>query len=284
VSFLCLADHALFLQLFGSARRSAYAHRTFQSEDGVSRDTTVALLIAEYRPDGAGSDCAEWVIANSEDEMKIAIMGAGNMGAAFAYRLAAADHEVAIAAQGLDQPRKVASRVGHRVRAVPREELAEGADLLILATPYGQSVDALRAVRHTDGKTVIDISNPLSDDMSGLVVGHTTSAAEEIQRAVPGAKIVKAFNTVFSAVLGSQPGGDSKVQVFYAGDDAGAKDTVRRLAESLGFEPVDGGPLANARYLEPLGMLTIWFGYVGGRGTNIAPRWDTAGLIVATAV
>ncbi len=65
-------------------------------------------------------------------------------------------------------------------------------------------------------------------------------------------------------------------EVFYAGDEAGAKDTVRRLAGSTGFEPVDGGPLANARYLEPLGMLNIWLGYVGGRGTNIAPRWDTA--------
>ena len=65
-------------------------------------------------------------------------------------------------------------------------------------------------------------------------------------------------------------------EVFYAGDEAGAKDTVRRLAGSIGFEPVDGGPLANARYLEPLGMLNIWLGYVGGRGTNIAPRWDTA--------
>jgi predicted dinucleotide-binding enzyme len=160
---------------------------------------------------------------------------------------------------------------------VPREELAEGTDLLILATPYDQSVDALRAVRHTDGKTVIDISNPFSEDMSGLVVGHTTSAAEEIQRGVPGVKVVKAFNTVFATILGAQPAGGSKVQVFCAGDDAGAKDTVRRLAESTGFEPVDAGPLANARYLEPLGMLNIWLGYVGKRGTNIAPRWETAG-------
>lgn len=209
--------------------------------------------------------------------MKVGIIGAGNMGAAFARRLAAADHEIAITARGLDQARKVASEVGWRVRALPREELAEGTDLLIIATPYGQSVEALRAVQHIDGKTAIDISNPFKEDMSGLVVGLTTSAAEEIQRAVPNVKVVKAFNTVFSVVLGSQPGGGSKVQVFYAGDDAGAKDTVRRLAESTGFEPVDAGPLANARYLEPLGMFNVWLGYLGGRGTNIAPRWETAG-------
>jgi predicted dinucleotide-binding enzyme len=242
----------------------------------VRRDTTAALRIAEFQIDRAGAACAAWVITDSEDKMKIGIMGAGKMGAAFAHRLAAADHEVAIAAQGLDEARKVANEVGHRVRAVPREELAEGTDLLILATPYGASVDALRAVRNTDGKTVIDISNPLNQDMSGLVVGHTTSAAEEIQRGAPRVKIVKAFNTVFSAVLASQPGGESKVQVFYAGDDAGAKDAVRRLVESVGFEPVDAGPLVNARYLEPLGMLNIWLGYMGGRGTNIAPRWAPA--------
>jgi 8-hydroxy-5-deazaflavin:NADPH oxidoreductase len=220
----------------------------------------------------------------SEDEMKIGIIGAGNMGAAFAHRLTAADHEVAITARNLDEARKVANEIGHRVRAVPREELAEGTDLLILATPYDASVDALRAVRHTDGKAVIDISNPLSADMSGLVVGHTTSAAEEIQRAGPRVKVVKAFNTVFSSVLGSQAGGDSKVQVFYAGDDAGAKDTVRRMIESIGFEPVDSGPLANARYLEPLGMLNIWFGYSGGLGTNVAPRWDTAAQVATVEV
>jgi NADPH-dependent F420 reductase len=208
--------------------------------------------------------------------MKIGIIGAGNMGAAFARRLAAADHELSISATDVEQARKVASEVGHRVRALPREELAEGTDLLILATPFARSIDALRAVRHTDGKAVIDISNPFTEDMSGLVVGHTTSAAEEIQRAVPGVKVVKAFNTVFAAVLGSQAAGASKVQVFYAGDDAGAKDTVRRLAESTGFEPVDAGPLANARYLEPLGMLNIWLGYMGNRGTKIAPRWETA--------
>jgi predicted dinucleotide-binding enzyme len=56
------------------------------------------------------------------------------------------------------------------------------------------------------------------------------------------------------------------------------------MVESIGFEPVDGGPLANARYLEPLGMLNIWFGYVGGRGTSIAPRWDTAASVVPAAV
>jgi 8-hydroxy-5-deazaflavin:NADPH oxidoreductase len=251
--------------------------------DGVSRDTFSAVRVAECQT-VAQEPLRRLTQHCSEDEMKIGIMGAGNMGTAFAHRLAAADHEVAIAARNLDEARKVANEVGHRARAVAREELAEGTDLLILATPYGASVDALRAVRHTDGKTVIDISNPLTQDISGLEVGHTTSAAEEIQRAVPRVKVVKGFNTVFSSVLGSQAGGDSKVQVFYAADDAGAKDTARRMIESMGFDPVDSGPLANARYLEPLGMLNIWFGYTGGLGTNVAPRWDTAAQVAPVEV
>ncbi|HYC32639.1 MAG TPA: NADPH-dependent F420 reductase [Gemmatimonadales bacterium] len=207
--------------------------------------------------------------------MKIGIIGAGNMGSAFARRLAAADHEVSITAKDLDHARKVAREVGRRVRATPPDEVAEGTDVLILATPYGQSVEALGAVRHAEGKAVVDISNPLNEDMSGLAIGHTTSAAEEIQRALPRVKVVKAFNTVFADILGAEPGGGPKVQVFYAGDDSGAKDTVRRLADSAGFEPVDAGPLAIARCLEPLGMLNIWLGYLGKRGTGIAPRWDS---------
>jgi 8-hydroxy-5-deazaflavin:NADPH oxidoreductase len=210
--------------------------------------------------------------------VKIGIIGAGNMGSAFARRLAAAGHELAITAKDTAGAQQVAAQVGHRVRVLPQGEIAEGTDLLILAVPYAQAADALKAVRHTDGKAVVDISNPMTEDMSGLLLGHTTSAAEEIQRAVPGAKIVKAFNTVFAQVLGGQQQRDAeRVQVFCAADDPGAKDTVRRLAESAGFEAVDAGPLANARYLEPLGMLNIWFGYVGGRGTRVAPAWREVG-------
>jgi 8-hydroxy-5-deazaflavin:NADPH oxidoreductase len=83
---------------------------------------------------------------------------------------------------------------------------------------------------------------------------------------------VKAFNTVFAQVLGAAAGG-SRAQVLYAGDEAGANAAVSALIESVGFEAVDAGPLANARLLEPLGMLNIYLGYAGGRGTGIAPTW-----------
>ena len=204
--------------------------------------------------------------------MKVGILGAGNMGSAFARRLAAAGHDVVIASRDIEDAKEVAASVGANVRDVPQQQLADRADLVIAATPYQEQANALRASGRFEGKTVVEISNPVKPDMSGLIVGHTTSAAEEVAKAVPGAKVVKAFNTVFAQVLAERPASASAaaVQVFYAGDDGEAKDTVRSLIESMGFEPLDAGPLSNARYLEPVGMLNIYLGYVAKMGTDIA--------------
>ncbi len=205
--------------------------------------------------------------------MKVGIVGAGNMGSAFARRLGSAGHDVFIASRDIEDARKVAASVGAKVRAVPQQQLAESVDVVIAATPYQEQANALRASGPLEGKPVVEISNPLTPDMSGLVVGHTTSAAEEVAKAVRGARVVKAFNTVFAQVLGDRPAGTgaAKVQVLYAGDDDAAKRAVRSLIESMGFEPLDVGPLSNARYLEPVGMLNIYLGYVAKMGTDIAP-------------
>ena len=199
---------------------------------------------------------------------RIGIIGSGNMGSAFAKRLARAGHDVVITAKDVAHAEKAATAAGSNARAVSRNDIGRAADVLILATPYAAATDALNAAGDVNGKTVIDISNPLKPDMSGLVVGHTTSAAEEIQKAFPRAHVVKAFNTIFAPVLGSESD-QRKAQVFFAGDNAEAKEAVRAVIESIGFEAVDAGPLANARYLEPLGMLSIHLGYVAGRGTGI---------------
>ncbi len=152
---------------------------------------------------------------------------------------------------------------------------ARSADVVIVATPYAQAADALRALGDLRGKTVIDITNPLTTDYMGLTIGHATSAAKEIAKTVPGAEVVKAFNTVFAQVLqqGADFGSGHTVPVFFAGDSARAKETVDMLIKSIGFSPVDAGPLRNARYLEPLAGLNIYFGYDAGKGTSIAPTW-----------
>lgn len=205
--------------------------------------------------------------------MKVLVIGTGNMGAGFVKQLTAAGHQVSVTARDKAKAQAVAQQFG--AAAVPAAGSAASVDAIVLATPYVEAVAALRAVGDLSGKTVIDITNPLTPDYMGLTLGHITSAAEEIAKAVPGAEVVKGFNTVFAQVLaeGAEFGGDQKVTVFVASDNERAKQTARALAESMGFRVMDSGGLQNARYLEPVAGLNIYFGYGAGLGTGIAPTW-----------
>jgi hypothetical protein len=206
--------------------------------------------------------------------MKITVIGAGNMGAAFVKQLTRAGHQVSVAARDAAKAARVAA-AHPGAKAVPADGAAEGADAVVLATGYAEAAAALRGAGKLDGKVVIDITSPLTADYLGLTIGHGTSAAEEIAKAVPGAEVVKAFNTVFAQVLAEGPdfGNGRTVEVFVASDSARARQTARAIAESIGFAVVDAGPLKNARYLEPLAGLNIYLGYGAGLGTGIAPVW-----------
>lgn len=206
--------------------------------------------------------------------MKITVIGTGSMGSAFVKQLTGAGHQVSVTARdGGKAARLAASHPG--ATAVAIGGAAAGADAVILATGYADAVAALQAVGDLQGKVVIDITNPLTADYMGLTIGHSTSAGEEIAKAVPGAEVVKAFNTVFAQVLaeGADFGKGRQVSVFVAGDSERARHTAGAIAESMGFAAVDAGGLKNARYLEPLAGLNIYLGYGAGLGTAIAPTW-----------
>lgn len=206
--------------------------------------------------------------------MKVTIIGAGNMGSAFVKQLVRAGHEVNVTARDSAKAAQVAA-AHPGAKAVAVAGAANGADAVVLATGYGDAAAALQAVGDLQGKVVIDITNPLTADYMGLTLGHSSSAAEEIAKAAPGAEVVKGFNTVFAQVLGDGAdfGEGRKVTVFVASDSARAKQTATALAQSMGFEVVDAGGLKNARYLEPLAGLNIYLGYGAGLGTAIAPTW-----------
>ena len=206
--------------------------------------------------------------------MKVTVIGAGNMGAAFVKQLSKAGHQVSVTARHLDKAQALAE-ANAGVNAIAIDNAAATADVLILATGYGDAIAALKRVGDLNGKVVIDITNPLTPDYMGLTLGHTTSAAEEIASAIPGAEVVKAFNTVFAQVLadGADFGNGQTVSVFIASDSERAKQTAIALAQSMGFATVDAGGLKNARYLEPLAGLNIYLGYGAGLGTAIAPAW-----------
>ena len=174
--------------------------------------------------------------------MKLAIVGVGNVGEAFARAAVGAGHDVTLAASRPANARRVAGEVGAQpADSVP--EAAAGADAVVLAVPYREAGDLVRQL--ADGTTIIDVTNPVSDGGDDLVA--RPSAAEELQGAAPGAKVVKAFNTIFASRLGA----------FYAGDDDAAKGMVADLGRSLGYRPIDAGGLRMARSLEEMALLNI---------------------------
>lgn len=206
--------------------------------------------------------------------MNVTLIGTGNMGSALAKLLSLAGHALTVTGRHFDKAQALAAAHPGAVAAHAETAAAE-ADVIIVATAFDDAVSALKALGDVRGKTVVDISNPLTADYMGLTIGHSTSAAEEIAKAFPGVDIVKAFNTVLAQVLaeGGDFGQGQTVPVFVASDSERAKQVVSALAASLGFAPVDAGALKNARYLEPLAGLNIYFAYGAGLGTHIAPAW-----------
>lgn len=186
--------------------------------------------------------------------MNVGIIGKGNVGSAIAAGLSRAGHEI---------------KFGHRD---PKETVAEAAkwgEIIILAVPHENVADAAKSIGSlADGKILLDVTNAISENMN-LAIGFSTSAAEELQKKLPKARVVKAFNTVFAQNQSTGRLGNEQLTLFVASDDAKAKQSVMQLGRDIGFDPVDAGPLKSARYLEPMAMLLINLGYVLGMGTKI---------------
>jgi len=187
--------------------------------------------------------------------MKVAIIGTGNVGRALGASLTNAGHEVTMAATTPESARAAATQIGADA-AASALDASEGADVVILAVPYAAVSEVAQEIgQAADGKIVVDVTNPLKPDLSGLA--PETSAAEEVQRALPHALVVKAFNTVLASRQANPALDGEAVDGFVAGDDPEAKRTVLSLAESIGLRPLDAGPLSYARYLEGMALLNI---------------------------
>ena len=165
-------------------------------------------------------------------------------------------------------------RAGYEVRTVGNEpqkvrESASWAELVILAVPFGAVDDAVRTMGDAaHGKTLVDATNAIAPGMQ-LALGFTTSAAEELQKKVPSARVVKAFNTIFAQHMSTGEAHGRKLTLFAAADDGKAKEHVLAIGRDIGFDAVDAGPLKNARWLETLGYLVIQLGYGMKMGTDI---------------
>ena len=195
--------------------------------------------------------------------MRIGILGSGVVGQALARGLARHGHEV---------------RIGTRKDAVEDlpigspGEVVESAELVFLSVLGTAAVDVASGVREQlRGKVLIDTTNPLdfSSGRPGLFVGHTDSLGERVQRAVPEAHVVKAYNTVGNTLMVDPdlPGGPPSM--FIGGESAQAKAAVSELLETTGWDVIDLGGIEASRCLEP--MCIAWVLYGARAGT-----WDHA--------
>ena len=203
--------------------------------------------------------------------MKIAIIGAGNMGSAFARALSGTGADLLLGVRTPSKAEALASETGAAV--LPPNEAAAKADVVILALYYAQSQAFLAQAGDLTGKVLVDISNPITEDFKDLVVGHSSSAAEELQALFPNARVVKAFNTLFAGLLSPSARAGRAIQTFIAGDDTSAISQVAEIATQMGLKPITAGPLRNARFIEPTGMLNIQLGAFQGLGTSVASEW-----------
>lgn len=193
--------------------------------------------------------------------MNIAIIGAGNVGAALASTLRAAGHELRF---GLRDPASAPAGFP----ASPVAEAVQDADLVILAVPARAAVDVVRPLGHAlAGRILVDATNPVGwQDGPTWAPPVEGSVAAALQAALPDTAVVKAWSTFGAEFHARSTVGGQPVTLLLAGDDARAKETVSQVGASAGYAPVDAGPLRNAALLEAHAVLWIHLALKGGQG------------------
>jgi predicted dinucleotide-binding enzyme len=213
-----------------------------------------------------------------ERSMRIGILGSGLMGAKLGTIFAQAGHEVVFSyARSRDKLEKLAREALGKARAGTVGEAAEDADALVVAVHWSRIDEVLRQAGDLSGKVIVTCSLPMDAENTRLVVANASSGAEELAKKAPSAHIVSAFTTVPSEVLfGVFAARRKKARpsMVYCGDDESAKEVAAKLIHDAGFDPVDGGPLRVARYIEPFALLVAQLAYEGEGGPELAYRFE----------
>lgn len=199
--------------------------------------------------------------------MRIGILGSGDVGRALGSAFAACGHEVKIGSRDANNPKitEWAGRAGAHASGGTFADAARFGEVIVIATLWTGTENALRLAgpENFAGKVVIDATNPLDFTTTPprLAVGHTDSAGEQVQRWLTTARVVKAFNIVGNAHMFRPdfPGGPP--DMFIAGNDAAAKHVVSQILNEFGWEVMDLGGIENSRYLEPLAMVWVTYGF-----------------------
>jgi NADPH-dependent F420 reductase len=204
--------------------------------------------------------------------MDVTIIGTGNMARGIGSRLIAGGHDVTVLGKETDAAEAVVADLGAdgNARAGRSGDPIAG-DVVVLAVYYPDAQAAVEQYGDSlSGKVVVDITNPVNESFDGLVTPPDGSAAQEIARRAPGARVVKAFNTTFAGTLTEGRVAGQPLDVFIAGDDEDAKATVTKLAQDGDLNPIDAGPLKQARQLEAMGLLHMTLQSSLGTGFSTA--------------
>jgi NADPH-dependent F420 reductase len=203
--------------------------------------------------------------------VRIGILGTGGVGGILGVKLAQAGHDVHFGSRSPESAKgqELIAKAGQTSKVSSLAEAAEASDILLFAVPWQAVVETIALTGPCAGKIVIDCTNPLKPDLSGLAT-ENISAGEYVAQWLPEARVVKAFNTASTKVMLNPVFPNGPATMFYAGDDVEAKQAVKELITDVGFQPVDAGPLHHARHLEALAMLYIHLAVRGGWGSNCA--------------
>lgn len=204
--------------------------------------------------------------------MKIAIFGAGGVGGTLGTAWVAKGHEIFFGVPNptSDKTQSLLQKIGSHAQAGTVDQASAFSDVIVLATPWAATESAIKDAGDLSGKTIIDCTNPLKADFSGLLVGFTDSGAEQVAQWAVGANVVKTLNQTGYENMAEPIYGGQPTVMFVCGDEENAKATALTLVADLGFDAVDAGGLEMARFVEPLAMLWISLVYRQGLGRNIA--------------
>jgi hypothetical protein len=202
--------------------------------------------------------------------MQIGIIGTGRMGGTLGKLWAEKGHQVFFGSRDPSKAKVLAEAIGASARGGSIAEAAAFGQAVLLATVWAGVTEVIQAAGNLDGRILIDCTLPLLDKQ--LAVDGNTSGAEEIASLARGARVVKAFNTIYYEHFERPEIDSERISMFYCGDDEEAKATVAQLGRDIGLDVIDSGPLFNARGLEAMGLLWIYLALGVGYGTEIAFR------------
>jgi 8-hydroxy-5-deazaflavin:NADPH oxidoreductase len=210
--------------------------------------------------------------------MRVGILGSGLMGGKLGTLFARAGHQVMFSyARSQKKLERLAREAGKNARAGTPADAARDADALLLAVHWLRMDDVLRQTGELAGKVIVTCSLPMNADNTALIIGRTTSGAEELAKRLPQARVVAAFNTIPSEVLFNVYAARRKrarPSLVYYGDDRRANKVAAALISDVGFDPVDAGSLSVARYTEPFALLVAQLAYEGNGGPELAYRFE----------